>query len=116
MKKAKNINRWTTDILRDVLSGRLFSNLILVKYRWYVLFLFGLALTYMAMNYYMERTVKEVEKQEIALKKLQEDYTLRLWQLESWNKRSAVIKQIESRMMELKEPKETAKKIKTKIN
>ena len=112
MKKVKNINAKTVDVLRDVLSGRLFSTLILVKYRWYLLFLFCLALTYMSMHYYMERTVKEVEQQSIVLKKLQEDYTLRLWSLESLNKRSIVVKQIESRLIDLKEPKEPAKRIK----
>ena len=112
MKKMKNINTKTVDVLRDVLSGRLFSNLILVKYRWYLLFLFGLALAYMSMHYYMERTVKEVEQQSIVLKKLQEDYTLRLWNLESLNKRSIVIKQIESRLIDLKEPTVPAKRIK----
>ena len=112
MKKMKNINTKTVDVLRDVLSGRLFSNLILVKYRWYLLFLFGLALAYMSMHYYMERTVKEVEQQSIVLKKLQEDYTLRLWSLEALNKRSIVIKQIESRLIDLKEPTVPAKRIK----
>jgi Tfp pilus assembly protein PilO len=112
MKETKKNNRRTADILRDILSGRLFSNLILVKYRWYVLFLFGLALAYMSMQYYMEKTVKEIAKQEKELMKLREAYTTRLWDLESLNKRSAIVKQIENRKLDIKEPKKQAKRIK----
>jgi len=112
MKETKNINRRTADILRDILSGRLFSSIILVKYRWYVLFLFGLALAYMSMHYYMEKTVKEIAKQERELVKLREVYTTRLWDLESLNKRSAIVKQVESRNIDIKEPRKPAKKIK----
>jgi len=112
MKETKKNNRRIADILRDILSGRLFSNIILVKYRWYVLFLFGLALAYMSMHYYMEKTVKEIERQEKELVKLREAYTTRLWDLEALNKRSAIVKQVESRMIELKEPVKPAKKIK----
>ena len=112
MKETKNINKHTTDMLRDILSGRLFSNIILIKYRWYVLFLFSLALAYMSMHYYMEKTVQEIAKEERELIKLREAYTTRLWDLESLNKRSAIVKQVESRNIDIKEPKKPAKKIK----
>ena len=111
-ERTKNIKAQILHMRYEILTGKMFSNLILVKYRWYLLFLFGLALTYMSMHYYMERTVKEVEQQSIVLKKLQEDYTLRLWSLEALNKRSIVIKQIESRLIDLKEPTVPAKRIK----
>jgi uncharacterized membrane protein YjjP (DUF1212 family) len=60
----------------------------------------------------MEKTVKEIAKQEKELVKLREAYTTRLWDLESLNKRSAIVKQIESRKLDIKEPEKPAKRIK----
>ena len=113
MKETKNTNK-PTNVLNDILSGRLFSNIFLVKHRWYVLLLFGLALSYMAMHYYMEKTAKEIEPQEIKLTELREDYLRALLQQESLSKRSAVLKRVEERNIDLKEPKSPAKIIKVK--
>ena len=99
-------------VLQDVLSGRLFSKVFLIKYRWYVLFLFGVALMYMATHYYMEKTEKEMKKERLKLVELREKYTRRFINQESLIKQSTIIRAIKEREIDIKAPKEPPKKIK----
>ena len=110
MKGTKNIKTRTLTVLQDILSGKLFSNLILIKYRWYVLLLFCLALLYMTVHYYMEKTAMEIGKQEIAVLGMRDD--CRRLKDSVLIKRSEMRRRIERSGIELKEPDRPAKIIK----
>jgi Tfp pilus assembly protein PilO len=112
MAETRKTKTRAVKVLQGILTGNWFSNVFLIKYRWYVLLLFGLALLYMGSHYYMEKTAKELGRQEVELMKLRDEYTRCLLRQESLIKRSAILKQVEDRKLELKEPKQPAKKIK----
>jgi predicted membrane protein len=112
-EEIKNTGRKRkANIVKDVASGNVIFNVVLMKQRWYVLFLFALAIFYITMHYYMEETVRESRKLEQDLNKLRIEYTTRSSELMHISKRSEVDKQIKARGMTLREPQYPAKRIK----
>lgn len=101
-----------SSILKDVISGKVLLNVVLVRQRWYILFLFMLALTYIGLHYYMEKTVRETRRLEHELTNLRIEYTTRSSELMLMSRRSEVNRQIKQRGMTICEPQYPPKRIK----
>jgi len=111
-EEVKNTEPRKTNILKDLVSGKVLLNVVLVNQRWYILFLFVLALSYIGMHYYMERTVRETRRLQQELLSLRIEYTVRSAELMSLSRRSEIARQVRQRGLSIREPQYPPKRIK----
>ncbi len=111
-EEKTNIAPRKSNLLKDVVSGNVLFNVVLVKHRWYILYLFALAVFYISMHYYMEGTVRQSRLLRQDLISLRIENTIRTSELMLLSRRSEVTRQIKQRGMSLQEPQYPPKRIK----
>ena len=109
--EVENIPPRKSNVIRDLVSGKALSKLM-AKHRGYLLFLFGLAVAYMALQYYMEKTVHEVRQLEQEVTSLRIEYTIRSSEFMTSIRRSKITRDVGQRNMEIREPQYPPKRIK----
>ena len=113
MEEVKNTNRKRkASIVKGVVSGDIFLNVLWMKHRYYILLWFGLVLCYISQRYYVEQVVYAEKKMETELKNIRVEYTVRSSEFMRLSKRSAVEQEIKKRSMPLVAPQRPPKQIK----
>ncbi len=112
-EEIKNNPPRKSNVVKDLVSGKALFKLI-EKHRGYILFLFALAVAYMAIQYYMEKTVYEARRLELELTGLRIEYTTRSSEFMLLSRRSEITREIGLRNMMIREPQYPPKRIKIK--
>ncbi|MDR1348772.1 MAG: hypothetical protein LBJ63_10210 [Prevotellaceae bacterium] len=110
----ENRNTDSTNILKDIISGKIFINKNIQKHLKYIFFLFFIAVFYIGYCYKVETTAIENKKLDRELMLLRVEYVNQLNKLSNAKKKSEVIKKLQDRHSTLKESKTPFKRIKTK--
>ncbi len=95
MAGQKNIEKKNT--VRKLFSGDVLLSDTITKQRWYLVFLFFLALFYIGFHYNMAQTVKQVRKLEREVTTLQAEYATRSSELMRMSKQSEIIKMLKEK-------------------
>ncbi len=110
-EEIKNTPPRKSNVVKDLVSGKALFKLF-EKHRGYMLFLFALAVMYITVHYYMEKTVREARQLEQELTGLRIEYTTRSSEFMLLSRRSEIIRQIGQRNMTICEPQYPPKRIK----
>lgn len=111
-KKEESAKR--SGIKKGFFSGGWLTSEFIQNQRWYILFIFGLALFYISYRYYAEQTIYESEKLEAEVNALEKEYIFKSEELVKIYRRSEILKKIQQKGLDLVEPKEAPKRIEAK--
>ncbi|MDR0660116.1 MAG: hypothetical protein LBG19_04810 [Prevotellaceae bacterium] len=100
-----------SEIKKGFFSGGWLTSEFIRRQHWYILFIFGLALFYIAYRYYSESAIYQKQELEKIVKTLQAEHTIKSEELIRINKRSEIIKQAKQKGLELIESPEPPKRI-----
>lgn len=110
-KKSKKPAK-ESGVSKGFFSGGWLASKFIQRQRWYILFVFGLALFYISYRFYAEQTILKAQKLEAEVKALQVDYIIQSEKLTKVYKRSEIIKKAQQKGLGLVEPEEPPKRIK----
>ena len=102
-----------TNILKQIITGRIFISAGIQKYLGYIIFMFFLAAFYIGYRYKVESTALENKKLDNEIKRLHTEYIYKLTELMRKGNRSKVLEQIQKRSLTIKEPQNPFTRIKT---
>jgi hypothetical protein len=111
-QENKNVASESTNVVRQIMSGRIFVITGIQKHLGYIFFVFFLAVVYIGYCYSVENTATENKKLDEELKLLRTEYVYKSTNLMMMGKKSEVLKQIEKRNLTLKEPRNPFTRVK----
>ncbi|MDR1553948.1 MAG: hypothetical protein LBS69_10895 [Prevotellaceae bacterium] len=114
IQENKNDSLVRSNVLKDIISGKIFVSSNIQKHLGYIFFIFFLAVFYIGYCYTVENTIRENKKLDKEIKLLRTEYIYQSSELMRTGKKSEIIKQIQERNLTLKEPKNPFIRIKIK--
>lgn len=100
------------ELKKGFISGGWLTSELIQRQRWFILFVFVLAIVYISYRYYAEQTIYKGQKLEAEVKALQVDYVIKSEELTKLYKRTEIIKKIQQKGLGLIESDEPPKRIK----
>lgn len=114
-KKKKNEGKPKSNHLaaiRGMFTGTWLTSGYIQRQRWYILFVFCLAVVYISYRYNIEQTIRKSRRMEAEVKAMHAEYVTKSAELMRLSKRSEVLRQIEQRGLDLQESETPPKRIK----
>ena len=118
MEERNNINENKTpvsnkdNLLKQIITGRIFVNTSIQKHLGYIIFVFCLAVVYIGYRYRVENTALENRTLDNDIKRLHTEYVYQSKHLMNLGKKSKILEQIRKKNLTLKEPQNPFTRIK----